>query len=259
METKGNKLLVIIVVILSILVLGMGSFLIYDKIIKNKDNVNPDNRVAITKLDLSYVSKNQVGEKISTYLTVAGNNIDIKYTIKEYCYNETDCQYYVGEIDFNGHLYKTEDVITKIEILENLFILGIEDLNHDTGYVISLNLDGDVIWDSSDADYGYSGMKVYYDEFKIEDTKLIVNAKRWSEQVMCEYDLGSNIFVTEENYEEYKNEIAEGDFSFEYLGNNVFGKATIISSLTIEAVDQMHGGYCKEVPNPAGEDESRKY
>ena len=69
MENKNNKGLIVLIVILIIMVLGLGSYIVYDKVIANDKTINDstNNSDNVSKDEASYKSYN-IGDKVTVKL-----------------------------------------------------------------------------------------------------------------------------------------------------------------------------------------------
>lgn len=214
---KGNKGLVILLTIFVILTLVLGGFVIYDKMFSNNNsdggnNSNSTNKNTNNNTDNKSENKTYKFEKITTDCTLE------KGCTKTYGENTIRIDYLEGmgyDVSING-AYALERIgwpIKEIYVIDNIVVFEAEDR------IYALDTNGNIILVINHIDEQIATMKLNPDKpITSNDNKIIASGTRlWH---------GPSIRV---NIGEYKspcelpdNEVIEGTYELEYLGNKRF-------------------------------------
>lgn len=199
METKKNKLLTILVVILSILVLGLGGYIVFDKVLKDNENdIQNNNIFAHAKVDIQSCLNDINTQFCEKTTNINNNNINIKLE------KNLTANGYFGPAKIyinNTHLRTTNLIILD----KNASLLKEISQLDNTGMVIFDGLDDTITFDKN--------------VIKIKGTRLY-GATLISSPYL-------NICTDQIDFGE--DEILEADYKIEYLGNNYISDITKIT------------------------------
>ena len=243
MEEKNNKGLKIGIIIF-LLVCLIGIFYFMYKMIYIEDNTssnnNEDNKTEQKENDESVafteLAKYTFNEGEEKNIAVDGKTIKIKRQNNKYYINEK-------ELELNA------EIIASINVTNNIILFEIVPGQFGTTYFV----------------YDLSGNKVeadiegaQYNNLKLKNGKLCVDAFVFKTHWMDGYQIGSLMVVPNgsgdcskklsdypEIIEEYKDEVLEGDYYFEYLNNKLTLKVEKIK-LTVAELAKNASNICVE-------------
>ena len=145
-EKKSNTSLYIIIVILCLLVLGLGGYIVYDKILDNKEVDTKENNKEKSDNDNTKKTDNTNDTSVLTG----------KIDINDYCPKTGDCKKEIGDIKINGNTLK---------------------LSVDLNNINTENVSGFIKLDSKEIDISklrYYSMEKRFDGFEVYGDYLIV-------------------------------------------------------------------------------------
>lgn len=196
MENKNSKLLIVMVVILSILVLGLGGYVVYDKVLsKNEEKVIVEN---IENDDLIYKEET----------TVSLNNNSHKLTY-EYYYEEDD---YEKDGEQFYYIVRLKVLLDNKEIdYDDGFIYFNSPIDHKTAKEIESYLKNDSqiekpihkIIESSNKDYLFLDLQENHDNLSRSLRSVIDENK----SIVYDFEYGISVISlndTTEDYEKFK-------------------------------------------------------
>lgn len=222
-KSKSNKTIIVIIVILSLLVVGLGGYFVYDRYMSNANSEekgndsnknNNDNRPAVTKIDLRkecYTTENRVNANgqeydvdlapdCSKYLTLNDENIDLVIKAKTESENCDFCARYMI-IELNNKIlfeYLVDDYmqIETIEAFNNLIVITPASMDgaEDVAPIIIINQQGNIVLDLAKVDFGkdftYNDYRSHPGSVEIKGDKLIIKKDKgdYGGGYICEND-----------------------------------------------------------------------
>ncbi|MBQ7141231.1 MAG: hypothetical protein IJO32_06995 [Bacilli bacterium] len=234
---KKNTGLIVLVVVLSIAVLGLSGFIVYDKILSNEEEI-------ITKND------NENSDESNKNITFNHTTLSVDYLcnfeLDKICElkhdkilikleNTSDNEYPIFDIKINDKLVLSEVIYLndEINIIDNNVIISHSGTDINSSHIYIFDNKGNntlSLFSGFDTKYPAISLKSEYLEngnsidYKIIGNKIIIEGTRLSH--------GPSIVISEKEYIElynnnclqYENEVVYGKYEIEYLGNNKFSE-----------------------------------
>ncbi len=250
-KEKNNTKFVIAIVILSLIVVALFTYVICDKVIFNKSNDIEENNQK--ELDKESEDKNdKIYDTVSLDFSTcdfSSNNICTKESGKfniSIVENDVDgMSTYTIKINNKEALSDVLYYSNKFDILDDnvvVFDTTLTDVRSTTLYAYDDN--GNQILNVKSLDTDYPTMVLdeieYSINHKIENNKIIVNGTRLSNGSSLVVDDNSENIDTCANKEKYYNEVVEGTYEIEYIGDKEFSKIKNTSYKTLGETN-----YCK--------------
>lgn len=257
----NNKKMITIIVILSLLLVGLGGYIVYDKFITKTDNEVKDNKDdnknevdKVSELDLFKICSREEQKNICTRtLTLDNKNIELSIIATERTNNE-NIYYDMSKLQIDGKVVYSDDVnIGKIKAFNDLMILetyciycGGASIEIPTIIIIDKN--GNIAHDIYTIEYEQDFY--YNNKYEITDNTIIVTSKNINVGYIGEYgpypDFDCHInttnyngprgangmaIVKDDNYDQFANLIVKSDYEIDYLGNNKFSPARKVKDI----------------------------
>lgn len=230
MSEKNNKsnIIIVLLVILIFLVISIGGWLIYEKTtesknsIENNNNINEQNK-NIDNSSSSEKVKNYEVKKLDFSQCIA-NAENCKQDIIEVTTDHDEAQKWFNVL-INGNLASSGLVLnSEIYIIDNVVIISTNNASTASTTISAFDQSGNKIFDYSDVgnkiDNNHQSMSIKYTKnnisLKVEDNKIIIGGSRLVSEKEIMTDNG---YI---NICDNPNEIVEGVYEIEYLGNNKF-------------------------------------